>query len=351
MIASLVYDGTIVRTPRKMGTPRADQMQGTPLEGLSELCCRVCYDSLGTGRDSAALHRHILEVLHLSVYRHAAFTITFPDCGFPGELALCCLNRKGVRVDYIDRALEITANLQSVVEWGRYPAPLGDWNDDMGDVLRWYANLLAPRVVPRPTNPELFDLLNQAMLKEEGLTEDQAHVSLFLSGSRGFSHEQVRHNFAVSQRSTRYCDEDGTPYVEHPLTAAYLASGHPGVNLCRAAIEQSVAADRKTYRALVAYLEEWLLGRGIGKLDARKQARGAARGYLGNALTTEMIFTAPVSGWRWMLSQRKSRFADAEIREIYSPVLKALKGCRYGGYFEDLDLAPSPDGLGEVLAA
>jgi thymidylate synthase ThyX len=101
---------------------------------------------------------------------------------------------------------------------------------------------------------------------------------------------------------------------------------------------------------LVAVLEDYGKAKGLDKASARKQARGAARGYLGNALATEMLFSAPVSGWKWILSQRANRLADAEIRAVYGRVLPALKASRYGAMFTGLDLVPSPDGMGEVLA-
>jgi thymidylate synthase ThyX len=168
------------------------------------------------------------------------------------------------------------------------------------------------------------------------------------------SHEQVRHRFAVSQRSTRYVDEDGSPYIQHPLVTAYLADEavQEGTRLAVAEqIARSVEADRTTYRLLVARLEAYLLGRGTDRRTARKQARGAARGYLGNALATELLFSAPVSGWKWIFSQRANALADAEIRAVYEPALAALKASRYGDRFAAFTLVSSPDGLGKVLAA
>src|SRR5262249_16955082 len=106
-----------------------------------------------------------------------------------------------------------------------------------------------------------------------------------------------------------------------------------------------------TYRLLVARLEAYLQGQGVVRLAARKQARGAARGYLGNALATELLFSAPVSGWKWILSQRANALADAEIRAVYEPALAAPKASRQGDRFDAFTLVPSPDGLGKVLAA
>jgi thymidylate synthase ThyX len=115
-------------------------------------------------------------------------------------------------------------------------------------------------------------------------------------------------------------------------------------------IAESIAADRRTYDTTVSALQSYLISKGLDKITARKQARGAARGYLGNALASEMLFSAPVSGWRWIISQRASRLADAEIRTIYCQVLNELKRSRYGYYFDDYDLVDSPDGMGQILS-
>ncbi len=104
-------------------------------------------------------------------------------------------------------------------------------------------------------------------------------------------------------------------------------------------------------------LEAWLIGKGHKKTPARKQARGAARGFLGNALETELIFSASVKAWHdIMLVQRASKFADAEIREVYAGaadntnhVIAALKQSRFADRFNDVDVVDSPDGIGNVM--
>ncbi len=172
---------------------------------------------------------------------------------------------------------------------------------------------------------------------------------MYLSGSRGFSHEQVRHRFQMSQRSTRYCDESSSPWVEHPLLTMYRdeMGEEFGTTL--------VPSAQSRYSVAVSKLEAWLRMRGLDGLTARKQARGAARGFLGNALFTEMIFTANLPQWREMVMQRCSPGADAEIRVLYAQVLRELKNGvsrhddRVKTYFDDLSLVPSPDGIGEVV--
>lgn len=362
MNASLVFDGGgLVLIPESMGTPTANQMVGTPLENLGECASRICYESLGLdengkprGRSSAKLHEHILEVRNHSVYEHANFTVRI-DYRDPMSIASTCLNRKGVWVEMVHDHVEITTNFRAVLEWGRHTGnanAYSGYHDAVGELLRQYLRRLAPMIGRGLALTKCYITLGHS-LKTDGLTDDQAWVSLWLYGSRGFTHEQVRHRFAMSQRSTRYVDEDGSPYITHPLVAKFLedATVDPmDRDMIRDCIERSTSEDRNTYAFLVESLEEYGLKNGLDKHTSRKQARGAARGYLGNALASEMIYSAPVSGWKWILSQRKNRLADAEIRQVYTPALEALKASRYGDRFAQYETVPSPDGLGTVLA-
>jgi hypothetical protein len=353
MNASLVFDGFgQPRIPESMGQPSPDQLTGTPLENLGELASRICYDSLGNGRSSGKLHEHILEVKNHSVYEHANFTVSFPGISSSLEhnILLAVVSRKGVWFEKTPSGVEVTANLRAVLEWERHSAAWlqGREPSRLGSTLRSFASRLAPLVVS-PGGYAYPD----SRLVDGDLTDDQAWVTLWLYGSRGFTHEQVRHRFAMSQRSTRYVDEDGSPYIQHPLVTKYLDDINvPAVQrkALGLLVRNSTHADRETYREAVVCLQEYGVTNGLDKLTARKQARGAARGYLGNALASEMLFSAPVSGWKWILRQRANKLADAEIRAVYEDALAALKSSRYGDRFSEFNLIPSPDGLGKVLA-
>lgn len=177
----------------------------------------------------------------------------------------------------------------------------------------------------------------------------------------GNSHEQVRHGdwTAISQRSTRFVDESESPWVMHPLERAYRDERYAPLKeeaqqtMAMDHASGSVSLGKAKYKALVAELEPWLIARGVDKTTARKQARGAARGYLGNALYTELLFSASVTQWKRMLRQRASQFADAEIRQVYASeamcVLGELKKSRYASAFAGWDMSPAPDGIGHVL--
>jgi len=362
LAARLVWDGTDeVRIPPEMGAPAPDQMHGTPGERLGELSCRVCYDSLGAGRSSDALHAHILEVAHTSVYEHPNYTVQI-DGGARPEYMVPFLNRKGVWLDVQGEDLRVTLNPRVLLDWERHNGRanrLGA-SPQVRDTLQHLLHRQMPRVVtPRHPAPELRD---RARVVEPQDPHEQ-WISLFLSGSRGLSHEQVRHgdDTGISQRSTRYVEEvtpteDGKGYVNnyipHPLILAFL--GDPAVpredrEAMQVHIDCARTAAQRTYSALTPTLQRYQTGKGLGKTDARKQARGAARGFLGNALYTEMIFSATVAQWLWMLQMRFSDPADAEIRRLYQEALPVLQASRYGHRFMHLETQPARDGLGLVL--
>ncbi len=374
--ASLVFDNFSLNIPETMGTPTPEQCKGTHGDILGEIASRICYDSLGfdpvtgkaRGRSSDLLHKHILDVRNHSVYEHLNPTVRFHNID-PEILLRVCANRKGIWLDVPnddDDTVEITFNPRSVIEWDRHLRKINNTYHHayVCYILRHHMHVLAPQIVRMPTTNHLdghkltwmrervdlkpFDLLN----------EDQAWITLYLNGSRGWSHEQVRHRFAMSQRSTRYVDESESDYVIHPLIQSYLdyCDVSDGAKLeTRAFIDAAIEADRACYRHLVERLM-WYIdehpNRPLGDLkgrDARKQARGAARGFLGNALFTEMLYSTNITGWRWILDQRSNPAADAEIRRLYEHALPELQRSQYGLSFADYSLAPSPDGLGQII--
>lgn len=174
----------------------------------------------------------------------------------------------------------------------------------------------------------------------------------------GNSHEQVRHGdfTAISQRSTRYCEESESDWVIHPLIQEYIADeavAEVDRKMADQLVNDIIAKCRHGYRwwvdKLVPYVMPRLGNDPYAKTTARKQARGAARGLLGNALETEVIFSAAVFQWQHMLNMRCAAAADAEIRNEFVEVLPLLKASRYGAEFERYVLEPAPDGVGMAL--
>lgn len=360
LIAKLVWDGgEEVRIPTEMGQAAPHQMQGTWAERLTELSGRVCYDSLGKGRSSTDYHKHILEVGHFSVCEHAHVTIRLSTPFDPWVV----VNRPGIWARRSGPDSRITFNPRVILDWNQWSRELGV-NDfvgtpgSLGDLLSWHMEQLCPNIVkPRIISGELrYNQWSAPALPEH---HEEKWISLFLSGSRGWSHEHIRHRFrtGVSQRSTRFVDEDGSPWIDHPLAQDFIANGPkagaPGTAgqlapIFGPSIDQAKAAARHAYVIVAEALQKWLIECGIDKFSARKQARGAARGYLGNGLATEMIFSASVAQWKRMLRLRCHPGADAEIRVIFDEALPALQSSRYGEDFAGFQLQPAGDGIGHV---
>lgn len=197
---------------------------------------------------------------------------------------------------------------------------------------------------------------------DHGSVTEHAWLTFFLGNlSRGLTHELVRHRVgvAISQRSTRYVDENESPWVWHPLIAAYVEqtgdrvyrapNGEPTDLSVVQRIGHVQSTAQREYKRLVPVLQTWLEGKGIDKFTARKQARGAARGLLGNALLTEMVWSCNVRTLRGaILKQRANAAADAEIRAAAVRLWEEALPY-YPSYLGDFRRRPSPDGLSDEL--
>lgn len=303
-----------VLVPPEMGVPRSDQLVGTRLEQLAELAGRVCYDSLGQGRNSVDWHRHVLEVRHLSVYEHCTFVLEFDEWRARFDEHL--LNRPSLFAHMIRGKRRIVVNLRHALEWGD--------GDPVGRAVRHWGSVLAPQVVHSPLG--MSDLLTARLVKPA--TTDEVWISTYLTGSRIFSHELVRHGdwTAISQRSTRYVDESKSRVLNHPLFE----------EACNEFDEQLIevmdAADfdaKRCYDAVYRVVYEYLTKHKNEPADyARKQARSAATRRLPHGLETQMIFSASVRQWNHIFSMRNSRAADAEISQRMNVLKQAIYGDR-----------------------
>lgn len=362
---SIVWDGKEFSVPKALGEPREDQLASTPLDNLAELSGRSCYDSLGTGRKTTEYHKHIIEVGHGSVQEHANLTFLIPNLNIPDFLSCCecLLNRPGIFVRKTMKKptiiqpnqpqmvfdLRITANIRAIREWFNIPL-MNQWGQLLGETIQNLAKTKAPLLMCDIPDHEVGD--NDCKIVEPEVDEEMWVSIFFTNVSRGFSHELVRHKFrtAVSQRSTRYVDENTSPWAWHPL----IESLKKGAGCCAENSELwsriiSVEADAKeVYTMTVKALQEQMVAAGIDKFTARKQARGAARGVLGNALMTEMIFSASLDQWKWMFHLRASKHADAEIRVVFNEVYELLSA-RFPERFVGWEKAECPDGIGYEL--
>jgi thymidylate synthase (FAD) len=200
---------------------------------------------------------------------------------------------------------------------------------------------LAPLALPPFRNQELTSWDHLVKVVEPSFM-NEIHVSAWLCGSRAWSHEQVRHRMQMSQRSARFCDESESPWHMHPLLAQDAQS-----RVLFTAIEK---ASKRAYNIVVDRLQADMMNKGLDALSARKQARGAARGMLGNALETQMIFTASLNEWLHIFRQRLNDAADAEIRVILSELYPQMVD-RFPVLGHGLELQPARDGFGMVLKA
>lgn len=178
-----------------------------------------------------------------------------------------------------------------------------------------------------------------------------AHVSFTfrVSGvSRPLTMETNRHHVgtAISQRSTRYCDESESDVIEHPALIGYGASDD-----AQKAIAEALAAAQKAYVVVAEDVEGRMIASGVDKATARKQARAAARMYLPTGLETSLIWSANVRALRNIIAgcsnSRATSAADAETRAWAIAVWRCVQA-ECPAYFA-ATLAPAADGLGEVL--
>ena len=175
---------------------------------------------------------------------------------------------------------------------------------------------------------------------DHGSVLEHAQFTFLIQGvSRCLTHELIRHRVgtAISQRSTRYCDESEVRFVRH--------AAESGVSVSQLnAREHAQAAYRQTARRL----EEGLVERGVSKLSARKQARAAAARYLPQGLETELVWSANVRALRLVIMMRASDAADAEIRELGVQLLEVVRP-HVPAYLADLEIVPAEDKLGQVV--
>jgi len=363
--AKIVWDGKKLEVPSDMGCPKENQLKGSDLDNLTELAGRVCYDSLGSGRDSVEYHKHIIEVGHGSVQEHPnlTFAVALDVPTYLGTIE-ALINRPGLwickEVPTIITTntsaafnLRITANMRTIREWFEFP-PLNKLSIILGQQIQYLAKQKAPLLF-QDLSPADTGMPLQVV---EPKYEDEMWVSVFFTNvSRGFSHELVRHKFrtAVSQRSTRYVDEGESPWCWHPLILNNIDLDAPiqvdeeGVeNWCNYSLNELRELCQDGYRALVDKLQAKLISEGSDKFTARKQARGAARGLLGNALNTELIFSASLAQWKWIFHLRAAAPADAEIRVVMNEVYEQFLE-RFPNHFKGYEKVECPDKIGYGL--
>lgn len=365
------YDGMVhcVTVPNGVLLTRRDE---------KIVACGNCYDSLGAAksRSSKDYHPHIREVKHTSVNGHHHFTVAIPvgpAMNYSPKTVVAIyqalMNRPGIWLNTRNpEFIRVTTNLRAVTEWHKWSKRNERYYDGtamqavevVGTVLNRAGKKVAPQIVTDTIESGLQYLGirdNSTLVEPED--DSERWITLYVEGSRGFSHELVRHGYqtGISQRSTRYVDEDESPWVMHPLIQEFLIDETQNPEdraKAKDVIAEAELAGKKCYGTLVKILQPFAKSRikddPYAASTARKQARGASRGYLGNALKTAIIFSAAVEEWKWILGQRAANAADGEIRcEFSQEVIPELKKSRYAASFAGFEVEPAVDGVGYAL--
>lgn len=342
------------------GIAQPHHFLSTPGDNLIELAGRVCYDSAASTtktRGTKEYHQHIHEVKHGSVQEHCNITIQIKidkDTEFLLALLLSIGHRPGFRYEINTEILRITYNIRAINDWDIFDTQVYWCNSEIRQKLKSLLIYHAKTVCPYAVIGEGKNFYESQKIQPTNL--DEIWLSFYISDvSRGFSHEWVRHKFhtAVSQRSTRYVDESESDWAWHPLLEKYggiiMGTGeteHGRYSFTTKANCLVVASEcRRSYSEIVKILEAELIASGIDKFTARKQARGAARGILGNALSTEMVWSASLDQIIRIINQRASDGADGEIRLVANDLFDIVAPL-YPKVFAGYEKTPCKDGIG-----
>lgn len=154
-------------------------------------------------------------------------------------------------------------------------------------------------------------------------------VTLYLTGvSRSFTHELVRHrHFSYSQLSQRYVD-----MLKYGMVTPEVIEFD---TLASEALDQAYKQGKESYAVIVDELME--AGR------SRKEARGAARAALPEAMETKIFVTGNYRAWRKFVALRATIHADAEIRNAAVVILNRLM-LHAPNVFGDFVITTLPDG-------
>ena len=190
---------------------------------------------------------------------------------------------------------------------------------------------------------DIADFIHNLLSMGDGSVFEHVNYGFVFTGvSRALTHELVRHRagFAYSQRSQRYVDETGSPYVVPPALARDGLDTEEADGIFRESLEKASSS----YRELVAALEKSIpRDRFPATRDWRKAVRQAARSVLPNATETKIFVTANVRAWRHFIELRGASFADWEIRRLAIAVLKILQK-EAPLLFGDFSVEELPDG-------
>lgn len=215
---------------------------------------------------------------------------------------------------------------------------------------------------------------NQKAILEHkhGAVLEHITVSFFIEGiTRGLSLELNRHRtFNISQRSTRYTEEEDSSIVLDPYYAELWNRHGLGWNGLMEMVsypQRETLSDREytetecvgtyvqdSHTAIMAYKDQVdllteLNPNRLEGFDLRKWCRGKARGILPHNLETRGTWTNNLRGWRWFIELRSERHAEPEIRRLADYILHELHQFA-PTYFDDFVCEGIVDGIPEWRA-
>lgn len=345
------------------GQKKNHHLLGLTGDNLTEIAGRVCYDSLKSEktRNSYEYHNHINETGHSSVQGHYNFVVEIKSTHIYSstedfaKMAACLLNRPGVftTYQYGDNYIRISLNLRAAIQWDKFGNSQCPTNKIVKSIVQSAAKLLAPLVFSKvEIQPEwngfVWELVPPKFAHEKWYSFYIGDVS------RGLTHELVRHGFqtAISQRSTRYVDESNSSWALHPFMTDGILS-ILDIWLKEQTLpffDEYINLSCDIYDKCIELIQIDLAAKGVDKFTARKQARGAARGILGNALSTELIWSCSEQALNEVINQRASSHADAEIRLLANRLFEIVdqEGIAHPSFGLRKKIS-CPDGIGYEL--
>jgi len=144
---------------------------------------------------------------------------------------------------------------------------------------------------------------------------EHAYATFRVSGvSRALTHQLVRHRLCTfTQQSQRYVDESGFGYVE----------------------PDSIRQNPDTHAIFARFMEE--AKKAYSELQRSGVKNEDARFVLPNAVESQIVVTANLREWRYIVELRGSPDAQWEIRNVSMEILKILKK-HAPTVFEDLEI-------------
>ncbi|MEK7652942.1 MAG: FAD-dependent thymidylate synthase [Patescibacteria group bacterium] len=313
---------------------------------MIELAGRTCYKSADkiTPGSAEKFIQTILRSGHESVIEHSWFVVMFGKCGSSQEQNYCdyflnILTKNGLfsLTEKADRFI-LSGNARMFRDYFRaqgktsMSAKIGMDGDLATLLLKTPALFTDLDLNPNPNR--YYGNRNQIKISPEiDFTREEklAHfwaMARFTGCSRAFTHQLVRHRItAISQESQRYCDESG--FFEN------------GYFVVPPSFEEAGLAD--WFISKMKEIDGWYRkAQEFQTSDGRRLVKNEdARFLLPNAVCSEIVMSANLKEWRWILKMRCDVHAQWEIRQMAMDLLREFQSL-FPDCFDDF--AISDDG-------